>query len=157
MVGRGAGPWDQSVIERSQVRVPAGAAGEFSSPGSTFCADSYFGIRSTPTITADSYFGLNPRLPNQLKIQVIPTRQNCGHAGGTDVTVATQACTLRMWLCTKPVRWHGAWLYVYTERAKIKSWQQRGFHWLICSTNHISHNQTALWYVDWLRWMFKMH
>ena len=35
------------VIERSKVRVPAGAAGEFSSPaGSTFCADSYFGIRS---------------------------------------------------------------------------------------------------------------
>ena len=26
------------VIERSRVRVPAGAAGEFSSPGSTFCA-----------------------------------------------------------------------------------------------------------------------
>ena len=25
---------------RSRVRVPAGAAGEFSSPGSTFCADS---------------------------------------------------------------------------------------------------------------------
>ena len=36
------------MIGRSQVRVPAGAAGEFSSPGSTFCADSYFGIRSTP-------------------------------------------------------------------------------------------------------------
>ena len=26
---------------------PAGAAGEFCSPGSTFCADSYFGIHST--------------------------------------------------------------------------------------------------------------
>ena len=38
------------VIERSLVRVPAGAAGEFSSPGSTFCADSYFGIRSTPLL-----------------------------------------------------------------------------------------------------------
>ena len=25
-------------------------AGEFSSPGSTFCADSYFGIRSTPVL-----------------------------------------------------------------------------------------------------------
>ena len=35
-------------IERSWVRIPAEAAGEFSSPGSTFCADSYFGIRSTP-------------------------------------------------------------------------------------------------------------
>ena len=29
------------MIERSRVRVPAGAAGEFSSPGSTFCADSF--------------------------------------------------------------------------------------------------------------------
>ena len=35
------------MIERSRVRIPAGAAGEFSSPGSTFCADSYFGVRST--------------------------------------------------------------------------------------------------------------
>ena len=40
------------MIERSRVRVPAGTAGEFSSPGSTFCADSYFGIRSTPRVTA---------------------------------------------------------------------------------------------------------
>ena len=40
------------MIERSRVRIPAGTAGEFSSPGSTFCADSYFGIRSTPRVTA---------------------------------------------------------------------------------------------------------
>ena len=38
------------VIERSRVRIPAGAAGEVSSPESTFCADSYFGIRSTPVL-----------------------------------------------------------------------------------------------------------
>ena len=38
------------MIERSRVRIPAGAAGEFSSPGSTFYADSYFGIRSTPVL-----------------------------------------------------------------------------------------------------------
>ena len=38
------------VIERSRVRVPTGAAGEFSSPGSTFRADSYFGIRFTPML-----------------------------------------------------------------------------------------------------------
>ena len=37
-------------IERPRVRIPAGAAGEFSSPGSTFCANSYFGIRSTPVL-----------------------------------------------------------------------------------------------------------
>ena len=38
------------MIERSQVRIPAGAVGEFSSPGSTFCADTYFGICSTPVL-----------------------------------------------------------------------------------------------------------
>ena len=38
------------MTERSQVQIPAGVAGEFSSPGSTFCADSYFGIRSTPVL-----------------------------------------------------------------------------------------------------------
>ena len=38
------------MIERSLVRITAGAAGEFSFPGSTFCADSYFGIRSTPVL-----------------------------------------------------------------------------------------------------------
>ena len=39
------------MIEKSQDRIPAGAAGEFSSPRSTFCADSYFGIRSPPRVT----------------------------------------------------------------------------------------------------------
>ena len=38
------------MIERSQVQVRAGAAGEFSSLGSTFCADSYFRIHSTPVL-----------------------------------------------------------------------------------------------------------
>ena len=38
------------MIEKSRVRVPAGAAGEISSPGSTFCADSYCCIRSTPVL-----------------------------------------------------------------------------------------------------------
>ena len=38
------------MIERSRVRVPAGAAGAFSSPGSTFCADSRLGIRFTPVL-----------------------------------------------------------------------------------------------------------
>ena len=35
---------------RGRVRIPAGAVGEFISPGSTFCADSHFGIRSTPVL-----------------------------------------------------------------------------------------------------------
>ena len=38
------------MIERSRVRIPEGAAGKFSSPGSTFCVDSYFGIRFTPVL-----------------------------------------------------------------------------------------------------------
>ena len=38
------------MIERSKVREPTGAAGELFSPGSTFCADSYSGIRSTPVL-----------------------------------------------------------------------------------------------------------
>ena len=38
------------MIERSQVRVQAEAAGEFSSPGSTFCAESYVGIHSIRVI-----------------------------------------------------------------------------------------------------------
>ena len=32
------------MIERSRVRIPAGAVGEFSFPGSTFYADPYFGV-----------------------------------------------------------------------------------------------------------------
>ena len=35
---------------RTQVRVPTGPVGEFFSPGSTFCADSYFSIYSTPML-----------------------------------------------------------------------------------------------------------
>ena len=35
------------MIERSRVRTPEGSAGDFSSLWSTFCADSYFGFRST--------------------------------------------------------------------------------------------------------------
>ena len=38
------------MVERSRVRIPEGAVGEFSAPGSNFCADSYFGIRSTPVL-----------------------------------------------------------------------------------------------------------
>ena len=35
-------------MERWRVRIPAGTAGEFSSPELTLCADSLFGVRSTP-------------------------------------------------------------------------------------------------------------
>ena len=48
------GVWIAQWLERwtRDPKVPAGAAGEFSSPWSTFCADFYFGIRSTPHVTA---------------------------------------------------------------------------------------------------------
>ena len=36
------------MTESSWVQVPSGVAGEFSSSGSAFCADSYFSIHSTP-------------------------------------------------------------------------------------------------------------
>ena len=38
----------RTVIERSRVQIPTGRAEELSSPGSTFCADSYFSVCSTP-------------------------------------------------------------------------------------------------------------
>ena len=38
------------MIQGRGFRIPAAAAGEFFSPGSTFCADSYSGIRSTPVL-----------------------------------------------------------------------------------------------------------
>ena len=41
------------MIERSRVRIPAGAAGEFYSPGSTFCFDAH--VRSPETITCDIF------------------------------------------------------------------------------------------------------
>ena len=40
------------MIKRLWVRIPAGVAGEFSSPGSIFCADSCFGILFHPHVTA---------------------------------------------------------------------------------------------------------
>ena len=38
------------MMKRSWVQALAGVVGELSSPGSTFCADSYFGIHSTPVL-----------------------------------------------------------------------------------------------------------
>ena len=38
------------MIERLQVQIPEGVVGEFSSPGSRFCADPYFSICSAPVL-----------------------------------------------------------------------------------------------------------
>ena len=43
------------MTERSRVRIPAGVAGEFSSPGSTFCADSYFRVTAVARIRSLSF------------------------------------------------------------------------------------------------------
>ena len=79
----------------SRIRVPAGAAGEYSSPGSTFCADSYY-----TRVTTVPY-----------KISRLFWQKCRWHV------TAKHACTLRTWLCMK---WrdiaHGC--MVYTEHAK---------------------------------------
>ena len=79
------------MIERSRVLTPAGTDGEYSSPGSIFCADSYFGIRSTPSVTA-----------------VARKRSRPFCLKGRWQVIAKHACTLRTWLC---MELHGAWLY----------------------------------------------
>ena len=83
------------MIERSRVRIPAGAAGEFTSPGSTFCTDSYFGIRPPPPPP--------PRVTAVARKQSLSFCQKCRWQ-----VTAKHVCTLRMWLC---LMWHGAWLY----------------------------------------------
>ena len=51
-LGAGTAQWWNAglVIQRSRVRVPTGVAGEFSFPGSAFCANFYVGIRSSPVL-----------------------------------------------------------------------------------------------------------
>ena len=78
------------MIERSRVRIPAGAAGEFSSPGSTFCADS-FSVSVPSRVTAVAR-KRSRSLCQKCRWQV----------------TAKHACTLRMWLYMKR---HSAWLY----------------------------------------------
>ena len=48
--GVGIAQWLEAglMIKGLRVWIPAGAAGEFSSPRSTFCADSYFSVHSPP-------------------------------------------------------------------------------------------------------------
>ena len=50
--GAGIAQWleRRTCIKRLRVRIPAGVAGEFSSPESAFSADTYFGICSTPVL-----------------------------------------------------------------------------------------------------------
>ena len=67
------------MIERLRVRIPAGAAGEFSSPESTLCADPVFGVRSNPGLLqwhvndpAHSAKSAGGRLqPNTLSMKIV--------------------------------------------------------------------------------------
>ena len=86
------------MIERSQVRVPAGLAGVFSSPESTFCGDSYFGIRST--LCNYSSTQKTPAILPKVQVQLINKH----------------AYILRVWLCMKYCDMvHGI---VYTDHAE---------------------------------------
>ena len=73
------------MIERSRVRILSGAAGKCSSPGSAFCADSYFGIRSSPV------------LPQE---HVKDPGHSAESAGGR-LLLNTHAPYVYMWLCMK--------------------------------------------------------
>ena len=75
------------VIERSRVRIPAGTAGEFSSPGSTLL----FWYQFHPRVTA---------------VASKRSRSFCQKCRWQ--VTAKHAYTLRMWFCMKR---HGAWLY----------------------------------------------
>ena len=69
------------MIERSRVRIPAGTAGEFSSPGSTFCADSYF------------------RYPFHARVTTVARKKSRSFCQKCRWQVtAKHAYTLRMWL-----------------------------------------------------------
>ena len=78
------------MIERSRGRIPAGAAGEFSSPGSNFCADLF-------------WYPFHPRVTAAARKR---SRSFCQKRRWQVTTKL--AYTLRMWLCMKR---HGAWLY----------------------------------------------
>ena len=92
---------------------PVGVAAEFSSLGSTFCADSYFGIRSTHML---------PHVKVAHK-WCWTFCQKCRWQ-----VTAKHAYTLHMWLC---VKWHGAQLYgVHIACAKMAA--------VSCGTSHAS-------------------
>ena len=56
------------ISERSRVRIPVRAAGEFSFPGSTFCTDIYFCISSTSVLPQQhvKYPGHSAKSPNAM-------------------------------------------------------------------------------------------
>ena len=86
--GEGIAQWwsHRLMIKRSQVQVPAGAAGEFFSQELTFCAESYFGIHPTPVL--------------QLTAVARKRSQSFCQKCKWPVT-AKHVCILHIWLCMK--------------------------------------------------------
>ena len=115
------------VVKRSRVQVPAGTAGEFSSPVSTFCADTYFSTRSTPV------------LPQQR----VKDLGNSAKSAGGRLQLNTYG-PLRMWLNLHEVTWHGARLY-----GAHNALRRQQFHVAPAMQQHNSAVSTAL------RWIFK--
>ena len=98
------------MIDRSRVRVPTGAAEEFSFPESGFCTDCYCGIRS------------NPVLPQQHVKRPRPFCQKCKRQ-----VTAKHTCTPAPYLCgfewSDTVNW---WMVECTQNLRRNSSISRG-------------------------------
>ena len=90
------------MIKRSQVFIPAGVAGGFYSPGSTFCADLF-------------QYPFHPRVTAVARKRSRSFCQKCRWQ-----VTANHTYTLRIWLCMK---WYNMVhdCMVYTERAEMAS------------------------------------
>ena len=104
------------MIERLRVRIPAGAAGEFSSPESTLCAYSY-SVSFPPTCYCSGTLKIQVMLP-KLAYTFDPTKSEwadyatvqaeCGNLSGNELTrnlsgnIRPQSCQLAELLWTDP-------------------------------------------------------
>ena len=93
------------MIKRSLLQVPAEAARWFSSPGSAFCTDSYFGICSTP-VWSQLHIKRSWSFCQKCRWQVTARHMYTMHVASNEVTLLT-----------------GAWLYdVHRTCAKMAEW-----------------------------------
>ena len=88
------------MIERSRVRIPAGAAGECSFPGPTYRADSYIGIRSITVL---------PRSTQKIPV-ILPKVQEAGYSyirmNLAYVALHELTCCMIVWCTQNPPTWH---------------------------------------------------
>ena len=98
--------WHTPVLKKGKrVWIPAGAAGEFSSLGSTFCADSF-------------WYPFHPCVTAVARKRSWPF---CQKNGGGRLQLNMHALYV-LWLCMK---WHGTWVYgVHRTR-----WDGSSFMW----------------------------